>query len=65
MSERLRSPTLLFANGIPFLTRKIVHYRDQEFSRRAQIPAPVASDRIVHRRVRTQDDPDWLEDVQV
>jgi hypothetical protein len=58
---------VLFANGIPFLTHKIVHYRDQELGRRAQIPAPAASDRIAHRPVRrhTTEERDWLAEMQV
>ena len=70
--EAMRLPEsmqLLFANGIPFLTRKIVHYRDQELLRRSQIPAPEVSDRIDRRGVilLKKEEPQesgWLEEVQ-
>ncbi len=68
--EAMRLPEslqVLFANGIPFLTHKIVHYRDQELGRRAQIPAPAASDRMAHQpgQAPTAEEPDWLEEMQV
>ncbi len=56
---------LLFAQGRPFLTHKIVYYRDLELGRRAQMPAPVESNRIEQEQGSSlTTDEAWWKEVQ-